>query len=161
MSCPIRLANADDAEGISRVVIAALRGSNAADYDAETILRIEASFSAAAILESLTRRLVFVALIEDEVIATASLDGDVVRSVFVEPQHQGLGVGKQMMAVIEDEAIARGLKVLRVPSSIAAEGFYAGLGFCKVRDAFYGEERTVVMQKTLPAFDPSGRSRFV
>jgi len=95
------------------------------------------------------------------VIATASLDGDVVRSVFVEPEHQGLGVGKQLMAVIEDEAIARGLEVLRVPSSITAERFYARLGFCTVRDTFYGEERTVVMQKTLPAFDPSGGSRFV
>lgn len=82
-------------------------------------------------------------------IATASLDADVVRSVFVDPEYQGSGVGKQMMEVIENEAIAQGLERLRVPSSVTAEGFYAGLGFCKVRDAFYGEERTIVMQKRL------------
>ncbi|MCY1462664.1 Acetyltransferase (GNAT) domain protein [compost metagenome] len=67
--------------------------------------------------------------------------------MFVDPEYQGSGVGKQMMEVIENEAIAQGLERLRVPSSVTAEGFYAGLGFCKVRDAFYGEERTIVMQK--------------
>ncbi|MGE8461954.1 MAG: N-acetyltransferase family protein [Pseudomonas capeferrum] len=149
MNCHIRLAKPEDAEDISHVVIAALRRSNAADYDAGTILRVEASFSANAILELLTRRLVFVALNEGQVIATASLDADVVRSVFVDPEFQGHGVGKQMMEVIENEAIARGLEGLRVPSSVTAEGFYAGLGFCKVRDVFCGEERTIVMQKRL------------
>ena len=139
MNCHIRLAKPEDAEDISRVVIAALRRSNAADYDDGTILRVEGSFSASAILELLTRRLVFVALNEGQVIATASLD----------PEYQGSGVGKQMMEVIESEAIAQGLERLRVPSSVTAEGFYAGLGFCKVRDVFCGEERTIVMQKRL------------
>ena len=149
MNCHIRLAKPEDAEDISRVVIAALRRSNAADYDDGTILRVEGSFSASAILELLTRRLVFVALNEGQVIATASLDADVVRSVFVDPEYQGSGVGKQMMEVIDSEAIAQGLERLRVPSSVTAEGFYAGLGFCKVRDVFCGEERTIVMQKRL------------
>ncbi|WP_238338634.1 hypothetical protein [Pseudomonas sp. SWRI77] len=53
------------------------------------------------------------------------------------------------MAVIENKAIAQGLEGLRVPSSVTAEGFYTGLGFRKVRDVFYGEERTIVMQKWL------------
>jgi hypothetical protein len=33
-----------------------------------------------------------------------------------------------------------------VPFSITAEGFYARLGFQKVRDEFYGAERTIIMQ---------------
>lgn len=149
MNCHIRLAKPDDADDMSRVVIAALHRSNAADYDADTLLRVEGSFSATAIVELLSRRLVYVALIEGEVIGTASLDADVVRSVFVDPEFQGHGIGKRLMAVIENEAICRGLEGLRVPSSATAEGFYAGLGFYKVRDAFYGEERTIVMQKQL------------
>jgi hypothetical protein len=36
-----------------------------------------------------------------------------------------------------------------VPSSITAEGFYALLGFQKVRDEFHGAERTVIMLKHL------------
>ncbi|MEG0247071.1 MAG: GNAT family acetyltransferase, partial [Pseudomonas sp.] len=80
MNCHIRLAKPDDADDMSRVVIAALHRSNAADYDADTLLRVEGSFSATAIVELLSRRLVYVALIEGEVIGTASLDADVVRS---------------------------------------------------------------------------------
>lgn len=149
MDCPIRLARADDAPQISAVVIAALRQSNAQDYDACTIARIEASFNETAILEMLTRRVVWVAVIEGEVIATASLEHDVVRSVFVAPGHQQHGIGRQLMRHIEMQAIAHGVEGLRVPSSITAEGFYTTLGYRKVRDEYHGDERTIVMHKPL------------
>jgi len=147
MDCHVRRAVAADAPGISRVVIAALRHTNAQDYDAQTIARIEASFSVTAILGMLARRLVLVAVFENEVVATASLEQGVVRSVFVDPGHQQQGIGKRLMLEIEACAIAQGLEGLWVPSSITAEGFYAGLGFCKVRDEYHGDERTIVMHK--------------
>jgi len=37
----------------------------------------------------------------------------------------------------------------RVPSSVTAEGFYASLGFKKIRDEFHQTERTIIMAKTL------------
>lgn len=149
MECHIRLAVPDDAPGISRVVIAALRQTNAQDYDAQTIARIEASFGVEAILGMLARRLVLVATIVGDVVATASLEQGVVRSVFVDPGHQQQGIGKRLMLEIEAAAIAQGLEGLLVPSSITAERFYAGLGFCKVRDEYHGDERTIVMRKAL------------
>ncbi|WP_205300323.1 GNAT family N-acetyltransferase [Pantoea sp. Ap-967] len=121
MDCYIRQALPNDAVAISQVIISALRTSNAADYDARTIARVEASFSAPAIIALLTQRQVFVALIDENVVATASLENDVVRSVFVCPDHQGLGIGRQLMQVIEQHATASGLSSLRVPSSITAE----------------------------------------
>jgi hypothetical protein len=40
----------------------------------------------------------------------------------------------------------RGIDILSVPSSVTAEAFYAHLGFKAVRDAFHGDERTIIME---------------
>jgi N-acetylglutamate synthase-like GNAT family acetyltransferase len=149
MDCRIRIATSGDAAAISQVVIRSLRESNAQDYSPEIIEQVEQSFSPAAILHLLTLRQVYVATSDDHVVATASLDGGIVRSVFVDPASQGAGIGRQLMAMIQSVAVNAGVKFLRVPSSITAEGFYSSLGFEKVRDEFHGAERTIIMEKSL------------
>ncbi|WP_224791422.1 GNAT family N-acetyltransferase [Pseudomonas fluorescens] len=134
---------------MSRVIIAALRETNAQDYTPAIIEQVEQSFSPKAVLRLLTQRQVYVATIDHHVVATASLDQDVVRSVFVDPAHQAKGIGRQLMARIHSVAVSEGVKLLRVPSSITFEGFYASLGFKKVRDEFHGAERTVIMEQGL------------
>jgi GNAT superfamily N-acetyltransferase len=138
-----------DAPAISRIIIGTLRESNARDYSPEIINQVGQSFSPQAILRLLTQRQVFVATLGSHVVATASLDQDAVRSVFVEPAYQGRGIGRQLMTRIQAIAMAGGLKELRVPSSITAEGFYASLGFRKIRDVLHESERTIIMAKTL------------
>lgn len=149
MSNQIRLATPDDATAISRVIIQSLRQSNALDYPPDVITQVEKSFSTVAIRALLSQRQVFVATIDKRVVATASLDQDVVRSVFVEPGHQGGGLGRQLMAKIQSVAQAAKIEVLRVPSSITAEAFYFKLGYRKVRDEFHGVERTIIMERRL------------
>lgn len=145
----IRNAMNADASAISQMIIGTLRESNAQDYSSEIINQVEPSFSPQAILELLTRRQVLVATTERHIVATASLDRDVVRSVFVDPNHQGRGIGRELMARIQTIAMKDGITLLRVPSSITAEGFYASLGFKKIRDEFHGSERTIIMTKPL------------
>lgn len=156
MNSQIRLATAEDAAAISQVIIRSLRQSNAQDYSPEVIAQVEKSFSPEAVCALLSQRLVFVATVDHRVVATASLDGDVVRSVFVDPIHQGGGLGRQLMATLESIAIDAKIAVLRVPSSITAEGFYIKLGFRKVRDEFHGAERTIVMERHLPMLADRG-----
>ncbi len=148
MECYVRRAKREDAEAISRIVIAALRESNSQDYPAEVITQVEQSFSPAAVSALLDSRVVFVAVIQNNLLGTASLDGDVVRRVFVAPIHHGTGIGRQLMEAIHAAAIRTGVTALRVPSSITAQGFYARLGYRKFRDEFHGEERTIVMEKS-------------
>ncbi|MCQ6259615.1 GNAT family N-acetyltransferase [Pseudomonas sp. Q11] len=149
MDAHIRLATIEDAQAISNVVTSALRQSNAKDYPADVIARVEQNFSPLAIERLMARRRVYVASVEQRVVATASLDGDVVRSVFVEPSYQGAGVGRRLMSVLCSAALDLGLETLHVPSSITAEGFYTALGFQKVRDEFNGAERTIIMRKSM------------
>lgn len=149
MEFQVRPAKQEDATAISRVVIAALHGSNAQDYSAGVITRVERSFAPDAINTLLVQRKVFVALLGDKIAGTASLDIGVVRSVFVDPAYQANGVGRQLMEVVHATAIGTGVRTLRVPSSITARGFYTALGHRKIRDEFHGSERTIVMEKQL------------
>jgi len=149
MNVLVRAARAEDAAAISKVIIAALRESNALDYPPEVIAQVEQNFAAPQILSLMSQRQVNVAIHDQVVVGTASLDQQVIRSVFIAPEQQGKGIGKLLMARIESVAATHGLKELRVPSSITAEGFYALLGFQKVRDEFHGAERTVIMLKHL------------
>ncbi|RWU22836.1 GNAT family N-acetyltransferase [Pseudomonas alkylphenolica] len=149
MACLIRGATEVDAVAISEVIVAALRGSNARDYSAEVIEAVEKNFSPGAVLRLLEQRQVFVAVVGGRVVGTAGLDGDTVRSVFVEPGYQGGGIGRLLMARVEAVAVEGGVERLWVPSSITAVGFYLLLGFSEVRNEFYGGERTVVMGKRM------------
>jgi N-acetylglutamate synthase-like GNAT family acetyltransferase len=149
MACVIREARYKDAPAISLVVQAALRETNAQDYSQEIIDQVVRSFSPAEILRFLASRRVYVACVEDRIVATGSLAGDVIRSVFVNPNYQRQGVGRHLMTTIESVAAQNGVETLRVPSSITAQGFYLSLGFEKVRDEFHGAERTIVMEKVL------------
>jgi hypothetical protein len=38
---------------------------------------------------------------------------------------------------------------LAVPSSLTAETFYVRPGFRAVRDSYYGDERTIIMERSL------------
>jgi N-acetylglutamate synthase-like GNAT family acetyltransferase len=149
MNCHIRKATDNDATAISRVIVAALRESNSQDYSAAVIAQVTLSFSPSAILRLLVQRQVYVATLDKEVIATASLDQATIRSVFVAPTYQGQGAGRALMAAVESAAISHGVSQLRVPSSITAEGFYQSLGYSTVRDEYHGEERTIIMEKAL------------
>ena len=83
------------------------------------------------------------------VIGTASLERSQIRTVFVLPEYQHASIGRQLMARIEQLAVARGLARLEVPASITAERFYATLGYVSLRDDYYGDERIIVMEKKL------------
>ena len=148
----IRPARRDDAGSISRVIVSALRATNAKDYSEAVIARIEQGFSPAAVSDLLVRRIMFVAVIDDAVVGTASFDGRLVRTVFIDPAYQGRGIGRALMAEVERAAVERGIQVLTVRSSITAEPFYTKLGFSAVRDNYHGEERTIVMERPLSGF---------
>ena len=145
----IRLAQDGDADHISALVQHTIRVSNSQDYSAAIIDRVADSFSAEAVLGLIRQRVVFVAVDAENLVGTASLDGEVVRRVFVHPEMQGRGIGHRLMNAIEALANQQGVVALRVPASLTAKPFYARLGYVEIKEVLYGEERTVVMEKCL------------
>lgn len=151
MEVEIRLAEVGDAWEISQVIIAALRTTNAKDYAQAVIEQVERSFSPSAVTRLLGTRTVFVALQRERVVGTTSLDGCVIRTVFVHPDLHGKGIGRKLMNTVEQAAHARGFALLQVPSSVSAEYFYVKLGYSSVREVINDDERTIVMERRLPA----------
>ncbi|MBB4864396.1 putative N-acetyltransferase YhbS [Pseudomonas nitritireducens] len=149
MELKIRQARSEDAAAISRVIVAAVRESNSQDYPASVIDSVVAHFTPERVIELLQQRLVFVALLSDQIVGTGALDGSTVRSLFVAPQQQRKGIGQALMGQIEKAALERGVEALLVPSSLTAERFYARLGYRLLREQVHGEERTLIMTKPL------------
>lgn len=145
----IRLADAADAEAISRLVIRSLRESNAGDYRPDHIAGLVAGFSAEGVSERMKGRTTFVAIQGGEIVGTASLGDGRVHTVFINPDLQGRGIGAALMAQVEALAQTRAIPLLTVRSSITAEGFYQKLGYHPVREEVYGLERTIIMSKPL------------
>ncbi|MGV4797440.1 N-acetyltransferase family protein [Rhizobium sp. F40D2] len=149
MRYEVRPAAPEDAAAISEVILSALRESNAKDYSADIIKRVEESFSADAVQSLMGKRTMFVATPGVRILGTASLEGGSVRTVFVAPSAQGIGVGRRLMEEVVRTAREANIRVLTVPSSVTAEQFYANLGFIAVRDSYHGEERTIIMERQL------------
>ncbi|KPX93132.1 Acetyltransferase [Pseudomonas amygdali pv. mori] len=151
MDIKVRPARRGDADAISRVVLAALRTSNARDYPVSVIERVQLSFSPSAIERLMQQRRMFVAVAVagEVVVGTASLEGQVVRSVFVDPDWHRRGVGRLLMAKLERVALETDIGLLIVPSSLTAQEFYKALGFRLVREHQEGEERTLTMERQL------------
>lgn len=150
----IRVARPDDAAEVHKVIVAALRETNARDYAASVIARLEESFGPAEVQSMIDTRKSFVAVEDDEgagsrIVGTAALDGSVVRTVFVAPDVQGKGVGRLLMAEVEKASREAGVEILTVPASLTGEPFYAKLGFKAVRETFYEEARTIIMERSL------------
>jgi GNAT superfamily N-acetyltransferase len=150
-STTIRRAEETDAEGISRTILRAIQITNAADYPPHVITTVTGSFTPQHALAHLTNRQVFVAAINGEIVGTASLHGRVVRSVYVDPDNQGTGIGGKLMDAVEELARDQCLDSVTVPSSITAQEFYRRRGFVFVRDEHHGDERTIIMKKDLGA----------
>ncbi|KJZ24315.1 hypothetical protein TW83_18570, partial [Paracoccus sp. S4493] len=112
-SLQIRPAQKSDVGQISRLVQKTIRISNAQDYPKAVIDRVVANFSTDTVQHLLTIRTVLVAIQDDVAVGTASLDGEVVRTVFVAPEVQGQGVGRCLMNAIEAIADQEGTTVLQ------------------------------------------------
>jgi GNAT superfamily N-acetyltransferase len=67
----------------------------------------------------------------------------------VAPDVQARGIGKLLMAELERTALQRSIPRLAVPSSVTAEAFYLRLGFRAVRDSYHGDERLIIMERSL------------
>jgi GNAT superfamily N-acetyltransferase len=145
----IRRALPPDAEEISRVIVRALHKTNRRDYPAHVIAAVAENFSPERVAEKLATRRAYVAIVGRAVVGTASLDGRVIRGVYVDPTYQGKGIGTRLMDVLEGLARQQAVSTLSVPSSITAEGLYRKLGFVFVRDEFHGDERTIIMKKDI------------
>ena len=124
-------------EQISDIIIRNLLEINAKDYGIKKAQEMSKDFSVEKLRDTLkSRKKVFVALENNEVVGTAGIDVSwynpeeyYILSVFVKPENHGKGIGTLLIKSIEDYSIRSNFKKLVIPASITAHEFYYKLGY--------------------------------
>ena len=147
----IRAYSPDDAEEVSDMVIRNLLEVNAKDYSQALMSSLASCFTPDAMTEGAREKEVFVGIEGGRIVATAALvDGGWIHDVFVDPHWHGRGLGRTIMNHLENLARNGGVRVVTLPSSITAVGFYTKLGYAKLREIESAEGLTeVLMEKRL------------
>ncbi|MBL6615796.1 MAG: GNAT family N-acetyltransferase [Reyranella sp.] len=145
----IRKARPEDAAAISSLVLRTVRISNASDYPAQAIEQLIVNFASEKVAQRMAERDTFVADIAGRIVGTIALGGDRLRTLFVEPELQGSGLGARLGAHLEAHARAVGVSELKLSSSLTAHGFYERLGYRTVRLEEHDGVSTWLMVKTL------------
>ena len=125
----IRQYKPSDAPAVSHLVRTTLLVSNAKDYPAERINALHAYFTPEKIQQLADERYCLVAEIDGQIVATGATEDDEIMTFFVLPDFQHRGVGRQLIAHLERQAIERGLPSLKVPPSRTAVRFYEKMGY--------------------------------
>lgn len=125
------------AEAISNLIIRNLKEINSKDYGIEKTNEMAKDFAVEKLKDTFkSRKKVYIALINNEVVGTAGLDKSWysddeywILTVFVKPENQGQGIGKKLIKKIEEFANTLPIQKLIIPASITAHQFYYKLGY--------------------------------
>ncbi len=130
----IRKFRGGDAEELSRLIIKALTEVNSRDYPESAIRFLCGRYSPKLLIEKSKEREMFVAAEDGKILGTASLLGNTIRTVFVNPESHNKGIGTGLIKHLESVARKKGYKSIEVPSTTTACGFYEKLGYKRIRD---------------------------
>jgi hypothetical protein len=149
IACDLRAARDGDAEAVSEVIISALRETNAKDYPPEVIARIEKNFSPAAVLDLMGKRKV----LRRQCGNAGCRD---CQPGWWRDSHHVRGAGRPAARGRPAADVGNGARGARGrpddargPAVRHRRALYARLGFKAVHDQYYGEERTIIMERDL------------
>lgn len=133
----IRRFREEDAKNAANLIKKALMFSSLEDYSFEVreeFIKGHSARNIVMLFNDFLKTKVFVAEENGVIVGTIGLkDNSEVTTMFVEPSHHGRGIGKKLFNFIEKIAKSKGTKVMKVYSSVQAEGFYTKLGFRRIR----------------------------
>jgi GNAT superfamily N-acetyltransferase len=143
----------NDAVDVSRLIIDNLMQVNVVDYDEAAVEQLALFYSPEWILRYAQSSETFVAEVRSEIIGTATLDQEHVRSVFVRMDHHKQGIGQLLMQHVQEAASRQNLARLTLMANVGAVVFYRNLGYVqgekKVIEVGDALITVVAMEKTL------------
>lgn len=148
-SLKIRQATLADVVPLSGLIQHTIRVSNSEDYDQKSIDMLCAIFEPEPVAERIENELILLCFMGSELVGTVGLRDDFLRSMFVEPTFQRRGLGKMLVARIEEEARQKAISEMMLHSSMTARVFYEALGYEFVELQSYPEGPFVLMKKPL------------
>ena len=158
MTIILRPAQGADIAALWALRTEAVRVSCATHYAPEHIIAWTASPVPSSYAAMLAAGGGIVAMHGAAIAGYAMLDADKqeVDAVFVDPALAGLGIGKRLLAALEQLARGRGIGRLQLSASLNAVPFYRAAGFVALREEAYAHPSgirlaSVAMEKSLEA----------
>jgi len=130
----IRRATDDDRVAIARLHEASIRALGPACYTAE---EVDSWAAGVAPERYFIEQAMYVATIDDEVVAFGHYDHGEIMAVYVDPSHVRRGVGRLMMAKLEEVARAAGATHLHLNAALNSVSFYAACGYERTMETVY------------------------
>jgi GNAT superfamily N-acetyltransferase len=125
---------AQDIDAVKELVDSTIDVSYAGVYPPAAIAFFKAHHAVEKILADGRNGCILVAEDEGRMIGTGTLVNDEVGRMFVMPECQGLGIGRDILGRLEQVAREKGLRHLRLDASLVARAFYERMGFKLVKD---------------------------
>ena len=130
----IRRATDADRVAIARLHEASIRALGPAGYTAEEV----DSWAAGVHPQNYPlEQEVYVAVDDGEVVAFGHYEHGEIMAVYVDPNHLRRGVGRLMMAKLEEVARAAGAKHLHLNAALNSVDFYAACGYAQTKETVY------------------------
>lgn len=146
----IRKFRPEDAKAVSDIIKDNLLNLNSKDPTEEIINPIHQQFTPRFLLSMSNKRKMYVALHDDMIVGTASIDHDTIYTVFVALQYHGKGIDKALVSLLEEIAANNGLRLVKLVAGVTAQKLFEKLGY-SAADVQESEEfgKEVVMEKYL------------
>lgn len=132
----IRMFREEDAAKTARLIAETLKTSNSKDYSEECIEANIASHSAEVLIERAKEGHMYVACDGLHIVGCGAIAGyygsrteSILLTIFVLPEYQGRGIGRQIVETLEQDEYFLRAKRIEVPASITGVGFYRKLGY--------------------------------
>ncbi len=123
-------------ETVLHIIHRCLREVNSKDYSAAEIKRQLEKFNPDWFLHTIENSHYYVVKYGETVIGAGGVGRDLInekqccfRAVFVDPDYEGKGVGKQLISFLENDEWCRDSNLIEISASFSAHEFYHGLGY--------------------------------
>lgn len=132
----IRRFNQEDAAALANVITETLRVSNSKDYAPKYIEYNMASHSADVLIERANNSHMYVVCDNSQIIGCGAIAAywgstteSILLTIFVLPEYQGKGIGRQIIQVLEQDEYFLRANRIEIPASITAVEFYKKMGY--------------------------------
>lgn len=123
-----------DLLAVKRLIDRTIDISYAKAYPAEALAFFKGYHAEECIVDSAASDYIVVVELGGEIVGTGTLMCTTISRVFVDPLHQGRGLGKVIMRRLEEKAIAAGVREVDLSASLVAKSFYDALGYTTQRE---------------------------
>lgn len=155
VSIEIRKAKISDTKEISKLLQDTIARVNSKDYSPEQVEFWKKADTEEKVAKGIKDKTRFtcVATLDNNIVGIGALKRNEITSIYVNADHLREGIGVQILDYLQKKALEKGIKKLKVESSLTAFEFYKKHGFKRIKQSFHkspeGKLPCIIMEKNL------------